>query len=78
MSIPNEFEVTKMEIHYLPSCPCSVCEAERLRLSRLESANRHIKIPPQSAYALGIIDHKRISGYGSRVRELNAQFNEND
>jgi len=59
------FEVSRIEHHHLPSCPCKACGAERRR-RKLPSPL--MSIPPDVAFALGIISS--LNPHGSVARQL--------
>lgn len=59
-------EVTKTEHHWLDTCPCEACRAERER--RKQSLR---VVPVNVAYALGYISS--LTPAGSLVRELMLQ-----
>lgn len=57
------FEVTRTEHHWLATCPCDACRAER---ERREQSLR--VVPPNVAYVLGYISS--LTPAGSVAREL--------
>ena len=73
----HAIEVSKVEHHYWPTCPCDACEAERER--RVPPTNSHIKkLSPEQARVLGYRKAKRhsvdedgtISGEVADVHEM--------
>ena len=63
-------EVTRTEHHWLPTCPCGECRAERDRRSSASPPANSIRhIPPETAHVLGFIRTPR-PPHGSLAREL--------
>ncbi len=69
---PDIHKVTKVELHYLPTCPCQECVAERLR-RHPPRPNRephpHIQsMSVETAHTLGFL--KSRCSEGSYARKL--------
>jgi len=68
------FVVTTTEHHYLPTCPCNKCEAERQRRglnATPDTPIRHISV--DTAYLLGFITRRCPSGSLARQEMLREQ-----
>ena len=58
-----ELHIVRGEVHYLPICPCSACEAERdERFEDKLHSPRLVKITPEAAYILGFIPRPKPKG----------------
>lgn len=71
MDDPNVFEIHRVERHWLPSCPCPDCGAERARRAAPppNPAGPHIiRMSPDTAYLFGILRRRSVSG--SLARDL--------
>lgn len=66
----NVFEIHRVEQHWLPTCQCADCRAEKIRRAAASppAGPRLIHVPPAAALVFGIL--RRRSPGGSLARSL--------
>ena len=70
----NIHKVVKVESHWLPTCQCDSCIAERARRSKLSSSPSPIRhFSPDVAYLLGYLGARTPSGSFARSLPENSK-----